>query len=469
VSNWVEPGISPAYPENVAAAEKALVSFALFDPDSALAVNLPARSFFNIRLREVWQATIAVYERTGTADPVTVSDALQAAGTLDAVGGLAYLSNCFIGAHNYGGASLAPHHAEVVRTAYNSRELRRLASEIPHALDAGAGLPELLDRVRTFIDTVETSGAEGNCTVLEDEVGLVTARVEEIQAQRAAGNYVQTGLVTGLGLERYVPGGIPCDKLTMLFGETGTFKTAVKQWIADQVALSGRYVLDFSIEDSAELTAQRFLARHSGIPYGRIVTGDVTPAEAKLLAELTPRVREASQRVIVVGNVPGTIDEAVRLARYWARKVDLAAVFVDYIQLMEMDLRGNEAQELYRVCVTAQRAAHRDKIAWVLLSQMNRKHEAREDKRPQLGDMYGSSAMQQACKLAIGIYRPFKHEPEPAPDSPWHGYYTNAPNGRAAYRGAIELHIRKNVLGESDVMVPVLVDTPTGRFREVKL
>lgn len=461
---WVEPGTSEVYPENVAAAERSLVSLALYEPAAAFACNLLPRHFFNIRYQEVWKTAAAVYAEKGNSDPITVLDAMEPR-VRDAVGGLAYLSNLYSDGYSNGGAVLAPGRAEIVRTAYSARELRRLAFEIPGALDAGAGLPEVLDRIRTFVDAVETGDETTNCTTVADEATRISAKLEEA---RKTGKPVAAGLVTGLGLEKYVPGGVPTDKLTMLFGETGTFKTAVKQWLADQVALSGRYVLDFSLEDSAELTTQRFLARHSGIPYGRIVTGDVTEAEAKKLEALTPAVREAASRIIVVGNVPSTIEEAVRLSRYWKRKVDLAAVMVDYVQLMEMGT-GNEASEIYKLCAVAQRAAHRDKIAWVLLSQMNRKMDGREDKRPQLGDLYGSSAMGQLCKLAIGIYRPSKYASAPASDDVWHGMYTNAPDGAAAYRGAVELWIRKNVLGESDVMVPVLVDPPTGRFKTVTL
>ncbi len=460
-----EPGVGPVYPDQVATAEQSLVALALYDPEAALAVNLQPRHFFNPRFQLVWKHAGLVYERTGTADPLTVADSIQSEGFLDACGGLAYLSNLFIVAHNYGGAELAPLRAELVRTAYSTRELRRVASEIPGALDAGAGLPEVIDRVRNFLDAVESGSEETHCTDLETETSRISTKLEEA---RTSGNRKPAGLVTGLGLEKYVPGGIPSDKLTMLFGETGTFKTALKQWIADQVALSGRYVLDFSLEDSAELTAQRFLARHSGIPYGRIVTGEVTESEEKRLKELTPRIREAASRIIVVGNVPSTINEAVRLSRFWKRKVDLAAVMVDYIQLMETGT-GNEASEIYKICAEAQRAAHRDKLAWVLLSQMNRKFEGREDKRPQLGDLYGSSAMGQLCKLAIGIYRPSKYEPAPTSESIWADWYNNAPTGRESYRGAVELWIRKNVLGESDVVVPVVVDAPTGRFTPVKL
>lgn len=461
---WVDPGISEVYPENVAAAERALVSLALYEPAVAFACNLTSRQFFNPRYREVWKVAEGLFSSSGATDPITVLDAMEPR-VRDAIGGLSFLSNLYSDAYSNGGGVLASGRAEIVRTAYTARELRRLAFEIPGALDAGAGLLEVVDRVRAFVDAVETGEEATSCTDLDSEIELVTTKLE---ASLASGKSTPTGLVTGLGLERYVPGGIPTDKLTMLFGETGTFKTAAKQWIADQVALSGRYVLDFSLEDSAQFTAERFLARHSGIPYGRIVAGDVTAAELERLKELTPRVREAAKRIIVVGNVPATIDEAVRLSRYWKRRHDIACVMLDYVQLCEMG-SGTEASEIYKLCAVAQRAAHRDKIAWVLLSQMNARYENRDDKRPQLGDLYGSSGMKQLCKLAIGVYRPAKHEPVPEQNSPWHGMYHNAPSGAKAYDGALELWIRKNVIGPSDVMVPILVDPPTGRMKPVTL
>ncbi len=460
---WLEPqGGSSTYPESIAGAERALVALAMYDPASAFNTNVLPHHFYHPWYKEIWKTAGTLFKELGTVDPITTVDALPQ-NIATAIGGLAYLSHLFNDGASNASSSLAPHYAELVREASATRELLRLVSEVPAALSEGSSLPEVVDRVRRFLDTLEAS-SENECVILKTEVDRVSS---SIQASIASGQTNSKGLVTGLGLEEYVPGGIPSDKLSIFFGETGTFKTAIKQWIADQIALSGRYVLDFSIEDSAELTAQRFIARHSGIPYGRIATGDVTLSESRLIEELTPSAKFAADRIIVVGNVPSTIDEAVRLSRHWKRKVDLAAVFLDYIQLLDTDSRANEAQELYRICITAQRAAHRDKVAWVLLSQMNRRFESREDKRPQLGDLYGSSAMQQACKLAVGIYRPWKYDPEPGTESPW-GSHSRVV-GSAAYRGCLELWIRKNVLGESDVVVPVSVDLATGRFSKVKL
>lgn len=460
-----EPSAGPLYPESVAAAEASLVALAMCHDGSVTGSGPEPRQFFNPRLSTVWSACRTLAERGQTADLITVADELEKHHRLDCVGGLAYLSKFSL---VYASLELLDRYSEIVKEAWVGRELRRVASEVPHQLELGAGTAEVADRLRRFIDTLEAV-SEQSATTLGAEVVAEHGRIVADIARVASGVPQESGLPTGLGLEQWVPGGIPRDRLTLIFGETGTYKTAVKQWISDAIAASGRYVLDFTLEDSAELTAQRFLARHTGIPYGRIAARELSTAEVERLQTLAPLAREVASRTIVVGNVPATVEEAIRIARHWSRKVPLAAVFVDYIQLIETSRRDNEAQAIGEICKKAQRAAHRDKVAYVLVSQMNRKYADRPDKRPQLTDLYGSSVIAQTCKLALGIYRPAKYEEEPSAESPWREWYVNSPGTAELYPGALELSVLKNVVGETGVMVPVVVDRPTGRIKNVDL
>lgn len=460
-----EPSISHLYPESVAAAEASLVALAMCHDGSVTGSGPEPRQFYNPRLSTIWSGARSLAEAGKPVDLITLADELERHDRLDAVGGLAYLSKFSL---VYASAELLDRYTEIVKEAWIGRELRRAASEVPHQLDLGAGAAEVADRLRSFVDRIEAV-SEASATTLAREVVAEHGRIVADIERTASGAPSESGLPTGLGLEQYVPGGIPRDRMSLIFGETGTYKTAVKQWIADAIAASGRYILDFTLEDSAELTAQRFLARQTGIPYGRIAARELSTAEVERLRALTPLAQEVASRVIVVGNVPATVEEAIRIARHWQRKVNLAAVFVDYIQLIETSRRDNEAQAIGEICKKAQRASHRDKVAYILVSQMNRKYADRPDKRPQLTDLYGSSVIAQTCKLAIGIYRPAMYEQEPGSDSPWSAWYTNSPGARDKYPGALELIVRKNVAGETGVMVPVVVDRPTGRLEGVNL
>lgn len=456
----VRPSISEVYQLEVAEAERAAVSCALVDASKAFATNLNKKHFYDPVCGEVWTAAERVHAQGRDVDIFAVVEELNKAGKNDAVGGYTGVSDFVTAFHRI---DLLDRYGEVIRGAWAARELTKLASQVAPALMAGQTVAEVSDKLRGALDQLESS-PEKEASSLLSEVREEQKRIKDDLARIARGEPPETGLPSGLGIEQISPVGIPKDRVTLVFGETGTFKTAVKQWICDTIAASGKYVLDFTLEDSKELTAQRFLSRHTGIPYGRIASRVLSKAEERKLEALLPLAEVVAERTIVVGNVPPTIEEAVRKSREWARKVPLAAVCLDYIQLLDSKPYENEARQIKAVMSEIQRASFRDKIAWVVVSQMNRDFSRRESRRPELTDLYGSSAIAQMTKLAIGVYRPSMYCDAPDQDSPWHKWYVNNPRGPELWDGAIELWVRKCVNGRANTFVPLIVDPETGSF-----
>lgn len=347
-------------------------------------------------------------------------------------------------------------------------KLRTLGSSIDAALDDGSDPSEVINRVKSFLKKLEHSNPEessipyGLQSVVQSEISSISVDFD----RRLSGEHLHYALPSGLGLEKIVPGGVPRDKMTMLFGETGTLKTAVKQVMCDAMIKAGYHVLDFSIEDSKELTAQRFLARHTGIPYNRLAAREISRQEKEQLEAVK---EDALTRYLIEDRGPFTLDGVMKKVAEARKEYPVAAVFLDYIQIMDMDssVLQKEYQQLYNICKIAQRAAKQDNMAWVLVSQVNRNIEARDDKRPRLSDMYGSSAMQHACKLAIATYLPAKYEPTPGKLSFWHKFYHQHPDGKILYKGAMELWVRK-AFGEKDVFLPLIFDPATGKLLDIK-
>jgi len=263
-------------------------------------------------------------------------------------------------------------------------------------------------------------------------------------------------LNTGLGLERVVPGGIPPDKVTTLFGESGNFKTTVKNNLVWNLAEQGHTVLDVSLEDADDLTTHRFIARGTGISYGKIATGDLTDRERESIAAFNSSTGE---KVVMAGDIPPNIDEVIRLARYYKRSLSLRAVVLDYIQLLD---GGNERETLNEILRKAQLAAKRDKIAYIFVSQVKQDVDTRDDHRPRITDMLGSSALRTASKLSVGVYRPALYKPTPSKTSLYYNLFTNHPQGAELYAQLLELHLIKNVLGEAHVQVHCRVQPETG-------
>ena len=277
-----------------------------------------------------------------------------------------------------------------------------------------------------------------------------------------------TGLPSGIGLERRVPGGISRDKVTTLFAESGSFKTTVLGTMQMAMALEGHRVLSVSLEDSKELASHRLLAAESGLAYGHISGGVLTAEEVGGLS-LSERTRAAADRVYVVDDVEPYIDAILDLAgKALCSPSGLSCLVIDYLQLL--DGHGGEKDVITRAVKACSKFAKDHKVAVLLVSQQKQENERDHDNpRPRLGDMFGSSAMRMCSKLVLGLFRPWKYQPLPSSSvKHWSSAYSRfmsaAPDHAEMYPGIIEIHLLKNVLGV-EKPIHIYIDPPTGVVR----
>jgi replicative DNA helicase len=326
----------------------------------------------------------------------------------------------------------------------------------------------MLDALRERVDGLEGLSSHRPPTLAEeykDECGRIERDMEAI----ARGEQVLVGLNCGLGIDDVCPGGIPIDKVTTIFGESGNFKTTFKNNLVWNIAMSGLgSVLDVSLEDANRLTSQRFIARQTGLSYGNVATRDLSPDDAELVGCVADEALETAGRVILGGDLPPDFDGIVRLARHYKRTRGLIAVVVDYIQLLDSD--GDEERlALKNILVKAQRSAKRDRLAYIFVSQMSKQENVKGvPGRPGTDSMFGSSWMKFASKLSMAVYRPWKYEKVPKkPRRAGDPDYTRlfqSPNGEKVYSQVLEIWMQKNILGEAEVMVPCLVQPETGKM-----
>ena len=428
-------------------AERSLVGAALLDQKVFHEAALQYSQFSDPVCQVVWKALGRTIDANTEVDPITVSDATKGKVSPSQLSAL----TLDIGIVN------TQHWADIVRDGFVQRGVAQLSSNFQKWSADGVSGPDMLSRVQAQIEVLENANSRTLPTLAE-------LSREECERIRSTPLDELQGLPTGLGIERVVPGGIPRGKVTTVFGESGNFKTTVKNNIVLGIARAGYKLLDVSLEDANELTAHRFIAGCTGLNYGKIAAGDLTEGDRSKL-KLEERHTKAAENVILAGEILPNIDEIIRTARFYAQKHKLAAVVIDYVQLLESrNPRQTQKELLDEVMRKSQLAAKRDNVAYIIVSQVKQDVDQRVDHRPRITDMIGSSAMRTASKLAIGVYRPGLYHKTPPKGSGYEYLFANHPQGPELYENMLELHFLKNVLGEPKVVVHCNVNPGTGHM-----
>lgn len=438
------------YKKRLTDAEQSVVGAVFLDNNIFEQLDLKSEHFFDPKLRCLWSAMETLRNAKSPIDDVTIAGALE--GRIDSIG-YDFIARIVAKVPT---ADNALFYADIVREGWLTRRVKLAAAEVIEKSTMGLTGDTLLTALQGSVERILRES--GRCPPTLESV--VSEQLEWLQGDMKA-----TGLPIGLGLEKFIPGGVPRDKVTCIFADAGTFKTTLKNQILIGFAEAGVKTLDISLEDSSELTAHRLLSRKTGVPYGRIAGGELTTDELTLLRAVEKEQYTLANNIYVGDTVAPRIEDIVREARKLHYSGGLDAVCVDYIQLLD---GPGDRQTLNEAVRQAQLAAKRDRISYIFLSQIKQDVANRENPRPRLQDMLGSSAMRTGAKLCIGLFRPFNHCSDPVMDGGPYSMYARLINGRDdgadIYENLLEVWVVKNVLGPAQKAVHCVVKPETGEI-----
>lgn len=355
------------------------------------------RDFFRDAHQKVYTAVLALSERGVEPDVITVKDELAKHGLLEDVGGPAYLA---------GLADGVPRSSNVEYYAGIVREKARLRYAISSASDL---MRDAYAERRPAMELVAEMSKR-----LALDIGA--SAVRPASAFQSAHEYTQeldagTALLhTGYADLDNLTGGIAISDLTIVAARPSVGKTTLTLGAAKAIASTGRTVAYFTLEMKRSKMAARLMSWHSRVQTTALERGLATEDDYARLVEAQ----------VALDGLPLHFDDHSRTlveVDAWCRRLrdetgDLAAVFIDYLQLMVPDdLRGTSRQEQVAGISRGLKRMGKDlKVCVIALSQLSRAPEARTDKRPQLSDLRESGALEQDADMAVILYRPEMHK-----------------------------------------------------------
>jgi replicative DNA helicase len=238
---------------------------------------------------------------------------------------------------------------------------------------------------------------------------LLHGALETIEEMEARGSEL-TGLATGFrDLDRKL-GGLQAANLVVVASRPSMGKSTLVSNIATNVAMTGGTVAIFSLEMSREEIVQRLLCSTGRVDSMKLRTGQLGP-------QLWQKVVHAASKMY---QIPVYIDDSPQLtvtdirakSRRLRRAHGLELIIIDYLQLMQGSARENRQQEIAEISRSLKNLARELDVPILAVSQLNRSLESREDKRPRLGDLRESGAIEQDADIVMFIYRHEYYHPE---------------------------------------------------------
>lgn len=168
----------------------------------------------------------------------------------------------------------------------------------------------------------------------------------------------------------------------------------------------------FTMEMSRDEVMDRLIAAESGVLHKRIVEGDLDDAAWDKIAATQERFAGSK---LFIDDTPRVTPAHIRARlRGLARREPARLAIIDYLQLMAPPQADNRQQEVAALVGSLKAIAREFRIPVVMLAQLNRGPEHRQDKTPHLSDARESGSVENDSDVAILIHRPDMYDSESA-------------------------------------------------------
>ena len=364
--------------------------------------KMKASDFYSTGHQKIFQAMYDNYIGNKGVDYVTVSKTLDSNGELDDVGGIEYvadLTNAVPSASNY------KNYMQIIENDAVLRRLIELCQEgINYCFD-NSNSKEALQYLEKQIFDLSKSKDMSELVQINEGVNQVIDRMEKLSIDKNAFRGIKTGFPT---LDNYTKGFHKGD-LILLAARPGIGKTSLALNICSNAALyGGAVVAVFSLEMPLSQIAQRTMCS-----VGNITMDDATSGttNAKVWETVMQTKDELSNAGIYVDDSSLTTPSQIlsKCRRLKAEK-GLDLVMIDYLQLMKADSVGskreaNRQQEVADLTRNLKIVARELEVPIIVLSQLSRDIEKRNDHKPQLSDLRESGAIEQDADIVMFIDR----------------------------------------------------------------
>jgi replicative DNA helicase len=387
-------------PQNLEA-EQSVLGGVLLEPEALSRVLevMTGDDFYREAHRKIFASMLDLYRKGTPVDLITLTEILQNKGQLDDIGGASYLTSLTDAIPS---AINVDVHAKIIREKSILRRLINRATEIASKGYSFAGDAEdLLDEAEKSIFAISEDKINPLVYPLSQIIKESMPVLENLYDRKE----IVTGVPSGFTQLDRLTSGFQNSDLIIIAGRPSMGKTAFALNIARNAAVDYEVpVVVFSLEMSRQQLAIRMICSEAKVDSNKVRTGFFGDHE---WPKLTAAAGHLSEAPIFIDDSPTMSVLQMRAkARRLKSERGLGMVVIDYLQLMK-GREGSERreQEISEISRSLKALAKELNIPVIALSQLNRRPEGRDDKKPVLADLRESGAIEQDADVICFIFR----------------------------------------------------------------
>lgn len=382
-------------------AEKSVLGASMLSEEALgdVAETVRPDDFYDKNHKEIFESILELNRKSLPVDVLTVSEELKRRGSLNMVGGRAYVASLSSSTPT---TSNALEYAKIVSEQAAVRKLIAAADDImDKGYDGGMAASQMIDYAEREIFEISQSRQKGKYTHIQE---ALLANIDAIDkaAQMEDG---LTGITTGFADLDAKTSGLQKSDLIILAARPAMGKTAFALSVARNAAVKGKAsVMIFSMEMAKEQLSQRLLSMESKVELQKLKKGNLDRRDWE---DINVAMDILSETNIHIDDTAGvSIMEMKSKCRRLKAEKGLDLVVIDYLQLMNPEGKADSrTQEISVLSRNLKLLARELDCPVLVLSQLSRAPETRTDHRPMLSDLRESGSIEQDADIVIFLYR----------------------------------------------------------------
>lgn len=352
--------------------------------------TLTGSDFYRPTHETIFRTIQALQTAGQPVDVITVSDALGRAGEVERVGGHAYLHELTQACPT---PSTAGFYAEIVAKHALRRRLSAAGQKIRDMAAQPGDEAELVELARKEIDGTSKATTSTVLSFGETIDAMLDCLDEKANYHPSPWRAVND-----------IIGGFRPGAVYVVGARPSVGKSAIALQIAKELTRHGAVAFS-SLEMSTTDVQIRAVAADLNIDLGRLMDRNLTPGDWGQIRDRRAAWQDVPLFIDDRSSV--TITDIKRHARSVSRRAPLSGVVVDYLQLMTQPSGDKRPRQEFVADMSRQLKvlAMEMQIPVVVLSQLNRGSEQRQDKEPTIADLRESGAIEQDADVVILLHR----------------------------------------------------------------